>query len=53
MIQENVAVDLTVAALGIVACSFFFRLIENAVRIDPLPYEAIVERTGKPRLRQL
>ena len=30
----------------------FLRLLENAVRIDPLPYEAIVERTGKPRLRR-
>ena len=30
----------------------FLRLLENAVRIDPLPYQAIVERTGKPRLRR-
>jgi transposase-like protein len=30
----------------------FHRLLENAVRIDPLPYEAIVARTGKPRLRR-
>jgi|SRR5579859_1369236 len=30
----------------------FLRLLENAVRIDPLPYEAIVERTGKPRARR-
>lgn len=30
----------------------FLRLLENAVRIDPLPYEAIVERTGKPRNRR-
>lgn len=31
----------------------FKRLLENAVRIDPLPYEAIVERTGKPRARRV
>ena len=30
----------------------FLRLLEKAVRIDPLPYEAIVERTGKPRSRR-
>ena len=30
----------------------FRRLLENAVRVDPLPYEAIVGRTGKPRLRR-
>jgi ISXO2 transposase-like protein/transposase-like zinc ribbon protein len=30
----------------------FQRLLENAVRIDPLTYEAIVERTGKPRHRR-
>lgn len=30
----------------------FLRLLENAVRIEPLPYEAIVERTGKPRRRR-
>ncbi len=29
----------------------FLRLLENAVRIDPLTYDAIVERTGKPRQR--
>jgi len=28
----------------------FRRLLENAVRVDPLPYEQIVGRTGKPRL---
>jgi transposase-like protein len=27
----------------------FHRLLENAVRVDPLPYETIVGRTGKPR----
>jgi len=30
----------------------FLRLLENTIRIDPLPYEAIVEGTGKPRLRR-
>jgi transposase-like protein len=30
----------------------FLRLLENAVRIDPLPYETIVGRTGKPRVRR-
>jgi ISXO2-like transposase domain len=30
----------------------FRYLLENAVRIEPLPYETIVERTGKPRRRQ-
>jgi transposase-like protein/Zn ribbon nucleic-acid-binding protein len=30
----------------------FRRLLENAVRVDPLPYEQIVGRTGKPRLRR-
>jgi transposase-like protein len=30
----------------------FVRLLENAVRIDPLTYDAIVERTGKPRERR-
>ena len=30
----------------------FKRLLENAVRVDPLPYEAIVNRTGKPRLKR-
>ena len=29
----------------------FLRLLENAVRVDPLPYRAIVERTGRPRPR--
>ena len=28
----------------------FRRLLENAVRVDPLPYDQIVGRTGKPRL---
>ncbi len=28
----------------------FRRLLENAVRVDPLPYDEIVGRTGKPRL---
>ena len=28
----------------------FQRLLENAVRVDPLPYDSIVGRTGKPRL---
>jgi transposase-like protein len=28
----------------------FRRLLENAVRVDPLPYEQIVGRTGKARL---
>lgn len=28
----------------------FKRLLENAVRVDPLPYEAIVGRTGKARV---
>jgi len=28
----------------------FRRLLENAVRVDPLPYEKIVGRTGKARL---
>jgi transposase-like protein len=31
----------------------FRRLLENAVRVDPLPYEAIVSRTGKPRVRRV
>ncbi len=31
----------------------FLRLLENAVRIDPLPYETIVGRTGKPRNRRV
>lgn len=26
----------------------FLRLLENAVRVDPLPYHTIVERTGRP-----
>lgn len=30
----------------------FRRLLENAVQIEPLPYEQIVGRTGKPRLRR-
>jgi transposase-like protein len=30
----------------------FRRLLENAVQIDPLPYDDIVDRTGKPRLRR-
>jgi len=30
----------------------FLRLLENAVRIDPLTYDAIVDRTGKPRDRR-
>jgi len=28
----------------------FKRLLENAVRVEPLPYEKIVGRTGKARL---
>src|SRR5258708_13066423 len=28
----------------------FRRLLENAVRVEPLPYETIVGRTGKARL---
>jgi hypothetical protein len=31
----------------------FRRLLENALNIGPLPYEQIVRRTGKPRLRRL
>lgn len=31
----------------------FLRLLENSVRIEPLPYEAIVERTGKLRRQQV
>lgn len=30
----------------------FRRLLENAVRVDPLPYDQIVGRTGKPRQRR-
>jgi transposase-like protein len=30
----------------------FHRLLENAMRVDPLPYETIVGRTGKPRNRR-